>query len=117
MKFKITSRKLEIEVEASNKREAIQNFFALLKVFWEDWKDKIGQIALVHEPGKEPIVFRVVPSLYNLGILDEECAVANLLKVFAEPPTPEAIAEARIILYKLADDDLWMIEKARRGSS
>jgi len=105
--FRITTKDLDITVKAKDRREAIKNFFKLLRIFWEDWRDKIGQIAFVHENGKE-YGFRIVPSLYNMGLIDEETAIANLLKVFGENPSPSSIYEARIILLKLSDDDKWM---------
>ena len=110
-KYRITTGSLNLTVEANSREEAIQNFFKMLKVFWHNWRDKIGQIAIVHDRGKE-IAFRLVPSLYNMGLLDEETAITNLLRVFEEKPTPEAIREARIILYVLADEDKWMTKEA-----
>ena len=115
LKYKITTGSLKVEVEAENPQEAIRKFFATLKVFWHKWRDKIGQLALVHDPHdpeneSKMIAFRLVPALYRLGLLDEEEAVANLLKVFGEPPTADSIREAKIMLLKLSDEDKWMVE-------
>lgn len=108
-KYRITTKDLDVEVEAESREGAIRNFFKLLKLFWHDWKDKLGQIASVHDGGEE-YPFRLVPSLYNMGLIDEETAIANLLRVFGEQPTPEAVNDARIMLWALAETDRWMTE-------
>ena len=108
-KYRIETKDLDIEVEAESKEEAIRNFFKLLKLFWKDWKRKVGQIAIVYDEGKA-YPFRTLPSIYNMGLMDEDLAVANLLRIFDEPPTPKTISEARIMLYILADQDRWMTE-------
>jgi len=108
-KYRITTKDLDVEVEAESREGAIRNFFRLLKVFWHEWKDKVGQIASVHDEGEE-YPFRLVPSLYNMGLIDEETAVANLLRVFEEQPTPEAVSDAKTMLWALAKTDRWMTE-------
>ena len=109
MKYRVETKDLNIEVEAENKEDAIRNFFKLVKLFWKDWKIKIGQIAILYDEGRA-YPFRTLPSIYNMGLIDEETAVASLLKAFNEQLTPEAISDARIMLYALADRDKWMTE-------
>jgi hypothetical protein len=107
-KYKIECNKLSITVEGESRNEAVRNFFRLLKVFWYKWRDKLGQIAVVYDKGKG-YPFRIVPSLYNMGLLDENTAVYNILRVLGKQPTTYNILEAKIILHKTAKQDEWMV--------
>ena len=103
MKYRVETKDLNIEVEAENREDAIRNFFKLLKVFWEEWKDKIGQIAIVYDEGKA-YPFRILPSLFNMGLINEDLAIVNLLRIFNE----QSISDIKIMLYTLANEDKWM---------
>ena len=106
--YRITSRNLDVQIEGETKEEAIRNFFKLLKVLWYEWRHKLGQIAIVHENGKE-YPFRIVPSLYNLGLLDENTAIYNILMMIGQKPTPMNIQKAKLFLKRVAKEDEWMV--------
>jgi len=108
-RYRVTSGKLDIMVEGANRKEAIQNFFKLVKIFWKSWRSKLAQIAILHD-NEEEYAFRLVPSLFNLGLIDEQTAIQNLLLVFGEAPTPTNLMEARIMLHRLAAEDKWMTQ-------
>jgi len=112
----VRSREVSVDVEGDTPEECIRNFFKLVKYFWRDWRSKLGQIAILHLEDGSIIPFRIVPSLYNLGLLDEQLAVANLMRTLFGPDTPVAIAinEARELLRVLAEEDKWMTDWNRK---
>jgi len=91
----ITSREVSVDVEGDSVQECIRNFF---------------------RPDGQVIPFRIVPSLYNLGLINGQVAVANLLRTIFGSDTPigSAIIEARSILKQLAEEDRWMTDWNRK---
>jgi len=112
----ITSREVSVDVEGDSVQECIRNFFRLVKLFWKEWRSKLGQIGTVQLPDGQVIPFRIVPSLYNLGLINEQVAVANLLRTIfgSNSPVGSAIIEARAILKQLAEEDKWMTDWEER---
>jgi len=104
VKFTVQTGKLVVSVEADNRRDAIRNFFKLLKVLWPEWRSKIAQIALLHDRD-ETVPFRLIPSLWNMGLIDEDTALLNLMLTVGGN-----LKDARALLHFAARQDRWMTE-------
>ena len=108
----IKSREVSVNVEGDTPQECIRNFFRLVKLFWKEWRSKLGQLGIVYLPNGQSIPFRIVPSLYNLGLINEQVAVANLVRTIfgVDVPISSAIMEAKSLLEQLAEEDRWMTD-------
>ena len=103
-RYRIVTKDLSVDVVASDIREAWIEFFRMLKEEWENLKSRVGVIALLYD-GKEAYPFRTPPTLYNLGLIDEETAV-KAIQVVAEVSKKEA----RRMLKVFTKADGWVVE-------
>jgi len=117
-KYKIKTKDIEDFIEAKDRLDSIKIFFKQVKATWPKYKTALGHIGFSYElNGNEPIPFRIVPSLFNLGLIDEDEAIANLIKLFDDKPLPRTISEYRIMLMVLADHDKWLTEAIKNGKN
>lgn len=99
----------EIEVAASNRREALAKLF-LDVLNGQIPLNSLGQVIYVWD-GSEMVPFRTVPALYLLGVLDWGSAVYNLQRLLSV-----SREEAEKLLRSAAEKDGWIKEEIRRVS-
>jgi len=106
--YKIQTKDIKVLIKAKSRGEAFGKFFKDIV----DGKlplSKIGNIVILND-GKEDYPFRVIPSLFILGFMDEETAIANIKNCIGNIDE----VEAGRILYKSVKTDKW-IYKAVHG--
>jgi len=103
------SKDIDIIIVAKNRKHAFAKFFKKLKDK-EIGLDQIGHLVMLHDE-EEEYPFRTMPSLFLLGLVDEETAIANLIECVGVNET-----QGGEMLYKAAEKDKWIV-KAVTGKS
>lgn len=101
--FRLVSKDINIMIVANTRKEAFAKFFKKLKAK-EIGIEEIGNLVMLHDKDEE-YPFRTVPSLFLLGLMDEETAIANIAEVVGSNPT-----QAGKMLYNAAEKDKWIVK-------
>jgi len=105
--FLISYRRGIYTVKARNRKEAYAKFFFAVQNGEINFRD-LGHI-IVLKDGKNEYPFRTVPSLWLLGIIDQDTAIANIrLAVGCSEH------EAFELLLKTAHEDSWILEEIEK---
>jgi len=106
-RFLISYRRGIYPVKARNRKEAYAKFFFAVQNGEINFRD-LGHI-IVLKDGKDEYPFRTVPSLWLLGIIDQDTAIANIrLAVGCSEH------EAFELLIKTAHQDSWILTEVEK---
>ena len=103
--FRIKMKDAEIIIVAKNRTQAFGKFFKKI-IDKEISLENIGMIVELYDKN-EDYPFRTVPSLFLLGIIEEEVAIASIQNTVNCNDV-----EAGQMLYKAAEKDKWIVKAA-----
>ena len=108
--WRITSKNLDVIVFAPTRKEALVKFFASIN---DQMLEKLGQVVLTSQEGdkeeEDEVPFRTVPTLVNMGLMDEEEGAANIAKTVGISED-----EASEMLSKLRIKDQWLADRIKK---
>jgi len=107
--YYITTKADSRVIPAANRKQAFSKYFLCVKE-GQVRLDQLGQVIMLRDPENgEEYPFRVVPTLWQMGLMSEAVAVENLrLALHVDEKN------ARKVLQKTADEDSWVLDGIRR---
>jgi len=112
--YEVYSKDINYIVRARSRRHAFASLFLKIKR-GEVEKKEVGQLVMVKGPhDEEEVPFRTVPTLMNMGLIDDETALYNVAHVIYDED-PEDLTDKQVDeLTKIIDDaqeqDSWIID-------